>query len=125
MYVHPQTPPTATPIHGIAHSTWAGQAHGLTQLSLWRQSLAPGCATPPHRHDCDEIVLCLSGCGELLIAGAVHHFVAGQTITVPRDAPHRIQVVGAEPLEIIAVLAASPVVVFLPDEQILELPWPS
>jgi len=125
MHVHPQTPPTATSIPGIAHSTWAGRAQGLTQLSLWRQSIAPGCATPPHRHDCDEIVLCLSGSGELLIAGAVYQFVAGQTITVPRDAPHRIEAVGAEPLEIIAVLAASPVAVFLPDEQLLELPWPS
>jgi oxalate decarboxylase/phosphoglucose isomerase-like protein (cupin superfamily) len=55
----------------------------------------------------------------------VHPFVAGQTITVPRDVPHRIEAVGAEPLEIVAVLAASPVAVFLPDEQLLELPWPS
>ncbi len=61
----------------------------------------------------------------MLIAGAVHPFVAGQTITVPRDVPHRIEAVGAEPLEIVAVLAASPVAVFLPDEQLLELPWPS
>jgi len=38
---------------------------------------------------------------------------------------NRIQVIGEEPLEIIAVLAASPVAVFLPDEQLLDLPWPN
>lgn len=122
-YIHAQTTPAATPIPGLAHSTWAGEAEGLSQLSLWRQTIAPGAATPPHRHDCDEIVLCSAGAGELHIAGEVHRFGAGATVTVPRNAMHQIFNVGEVPMEIVAVLAATPVEVFLPEGQKLDLPW--
>ena len=47
-----QSRPEATPIPGVAHSTWASATDGLSQISIWRQNLAPGAATPPHRHDC-------------------------------------------------------------------------
>ena len=60
-----QLRPATTPLPGISHATWAGAQDGLSQLSIWRQTLAPGAATPPHSHDCDEVVLCLSGFGEV------------------------------------------------------------
>ena len=47
MHVIEQTRPVPAPIPGIAHATWAGQADGLSQISLWRQTVAPGAATPP------------------------------------------------------------------------------
>ena len=56
MYVIEQTQPTPAPVPGVAHATWAGRDEGLQQLSIWRQTLAPGAATPPHSHDCDEVV---------------------------------------------------------------------
>jgi len=123
MYIHAQTSPIDTPIPGLAHSTWAGHAEGLSQLSMWRQSIAPGGATPPHRHDCDEIVLCSAGAGELHIAGEVHRFQAGSTVTLPRNVMHQIFSTGDETMEIVGVLAATPVEVFLPDGQKLDLPW--
>lgn len=61
MNVIEQSRSVDTPLPGVAHATWAGQADGLEQISIWRQTLAPGAATPPHRHDCDEVVLCLQG----------------------------------------------------------------
>jgi hypothetical protein len=89
MYVHEQTRPTPSPIPGLDHATWAGSPTGLSQLSLWRQNVAPGAATPPHRHDCEEIVLCSGGWGELHIAGEVHRFGADTTLNHPaqRAAP--------------------------------------
>ena len=42
---------------GIEHLTLAGGEQGLSGLSVWRQSMAPGSATPPHQHDCEEVVL--------------------------------------------------------------------
>jgi hypothetical protein len=33
-----QPRPTAAPIPGLDHATWAGQAEGLTQISLWCQA---------------------------------------------------------------------------------------
>lgn len=125
MYVHNQTPPAASPIPGLAHATWAGEAEGLEQLSLWRQSVAPGGATPPHRHDCDEVVLCSGGQGELHIAGEVHRFSSGHTVVVPRNAVHQIFSVGDQPLELLGVFGVSPVPVYLPDGERLDLPWRS
>jgi mannose-6-phosphate isomerase-like protein (cupin superfamily) len=125
MHVIEQTRPVPAPIPGIAHATWAGQAEGLSQISLWRQTVAPGAATPPHSHDCDEVVLCQAGQGELHIDGQVHHFGPDSTLILPRGCEHQIFSVGAQPLEILGVFGATPVGTFLPDGQALALPWRS
>lgn len=124
-YVVEQSRPEATPIPGVFHATWAGSRDGLRSLSLWRQSLAAGGATPPHSHDCEEIVMCLSGRGEVHIGGQAHAFGPQQTVLLPAGAMHQIFNVGAEPLEMTAVFAATPVAVALPDGSALELPWAS
>ncbi|TFY98583.1 cupin domain-containing protein [Ramlibacter rhizophilus] len=125
MLVHPQLQPEPTAIPGIHHATWAGADEGLAQLSLWRQSIAPGGATPPHRHDCDEVVLCSGGRGELHLGGQVHAFGGGETVVVPRNALHQIFSTGETPLELIGVFGSAPVEVFLPDGERLPLPWRS
>jgi len=125
MNVIPQTPPAATPIPGVSHATWAGQDNGLQQLSVWRQSVAASAATPLHRHDIDEVVLCLSGRGELHIDRRVHPFRGGETLVLPRESMHQIFNVGDEPLEIVGVFGGSPVQTYLPDGSALPLPWRS
>ncbi|WP_119154797.1 cupin domain-containing protein [Caldimonas tepidiphila] len=125
MYVIEQTRPQTTPIPGVAHVTWAGRDDGLQDLSVWRQSLAPGAATPPHRHDCDEVVLCLSGRGEVHIEGEAYRFGADTTVVLPKARVHQIFNVGAQPLEILAVFPSTPVQAVLPDGQAMELPWRS
>ena len=125
MHVNQQFRPEPTPIPGVAHATWAGSADGLTQLSLWRQSLAPGGATPPHRHDCDEVVLCLSGWGEVHIDGRVERFGADSTVVLPKDETHQLFNVGPMPLEILGVFGETPVSTCLPDGEALALPWAS
>lgn len=125
MYVHPQTAPEATPLPGIRHATRAAGAEGLSQLSLWHQSIAPGGATPPHRHGCDELVLCSAGRGELHVGDAVHRFGAGDTVTIPHGELHQIVSVGEQPLLVTAVFGATPVDVQLPDGTLLALPWRS
>lgn len=125
MYVHDQPRPAPTPLPGVDHATWAGSPIGLEQLSLWRQTLAPGGATPPHRHPCEEIVLCSGGRGELHIAGEAHRFGADQTLAIPRNALHQIFNTGPMPLEILGIFPATPVEVFLPDGSKLALPWQS
>lgn len=124
-FVLEQPRPQATSIPGVSHVTWAGSRDGLQSLSLWRQSLAPGGATPPHSHSCEEIVLCLAGRGEVHIAGEVHAFGPQQTLLLPANVPHQIFNVGNEPLETTAVFAATPVPVSLPDGSALEVPWHS
>ena len=125
MNILEQIRPQSTPLPGVAHATWAGADDGLSQLSIWRQTLAPGAATPPHRHDCDEVVLCLQGGGEVHSEGQVRRFGADCTVALPGGRDHQIFNTGAQPMELIGVFAATPVVTRLPDGQPLDLPWRS
>ena len=125
MNVIEQDRPTETPIPGVAHATWAGAADGLAQLSVWRQTLAPGAATPPHRHDCDEIVLCLSGHGEVHSEGRVQRFGADCTVVLPKGRDHQLFNTGTLPMETLGLFGATPVLTWLPDGSALELPWRS
>lgn len=123
MIVFDQNRPEPTPIPGVAHATWAGEGEGLSQLSVWRQSLAPGAATPPHRHDCDEVVLCQSGRGEVHVGGRVHRFAAGATLVLARGPVHQIFNTGDQPMEILGIFGGTPVGTMLPDGAPLALPW--
>ncbi len=123
MHVIEQDRPAPAAIPGLAHATWAGRDDGLTQLSVWRQTLAPGAATPPHRHDCDEVVLCQAGWGELHVDGIAQRFGAQTTLVLPRGSVHQIFNVGTQPMEIIGIFGATPVATSLPDGTALELPW--
>ena len=73
MNVSPNPVLAASPFPGILHATLAGSEQGLKQLSIWQQILEPGAATPPHRHDCEEVVLCSAGRGELRFGDASFH----------------------------------------------------
>lgn len=110
---------------GIEHLTLAGRAQGLARLSLWRQSMAPGSATPPHQHDCEEVVLVLEGSGEVHIDGRVIPFGPDSTLVLPPEVPHQIFSTGAGPLVTLAAFSATPVGTFLPDGAPLVLPWES
>ena len=123
MYVIEQTLPAPAPIPGVAHATWAGRDDGLEQLSVWRQTLAPGAATPPHHHDCDEVVLCESGSGEVHVDGQVLAFGGRHTVVLPRGRAHQIFNTGTTPMEIVGVFGGTPVGTFGPDGAALALPW--
>jgi mannose-6-phosphate isomerase-like protein (cupin superfamily) len=110
---------------GIEHLTLAAAAQGLARLSVWRQSMAPGCATPPHRHACEEVVLVLEGSGEVEIGGERRAFGPDTTLVLPPNVPHQIFNTGAVPLKTVAVFPETPVATFLPDGAPLELPWAS
>lgn len=123
MYVISQSKPRATGFPGVEHATLAGSAEGLRAMSIWQQSVAPGAATPPHRHDCEEVVMCHAGEGELHVEGRIERFAADQIVIVPADVRHQILSVGEEPLRFIAVLSSSPVQAYFPDGSQIALPW--
>ena len=110
---------------GIEHLTLAGAAQGLARLSLWRQTMAPGSATPPHRHDCEEVVVVLEGSGELRIGGRTIAFGPDTTLVLPPSVPHQIFNTGSTPLKTIAAFSATPVGTFLPEGAPIALPWES
>lgn len=125
MYVLNNVAPAETGLPGLRHSTLAGSSDGLNRLSLWQQTIGAGAATPPHRHDCEEVVLVRSGRGELHIRGEVHRFGPETTLVIPPGVDHQIINSGSEPLELTAAFSTSPVEVVLPDGTPLPLPWRS
>ena len=125
MYVLPQQQQPTSSLPGLAHRTLAGRAQGLTSLSLWRQTIEPGAATPPHRHDCEEVVIVEQGTGRLLIGGEAHAFDAGSVLVIPRNADHQIVNDGGTPLTTTAAFSVTPVKVHLPDGSAFPLPWAS
>lgn len=125
MHVHAPVSPPESPIPGIAHATLAARGRGLESLSVWRQTIAPGQGTPPHRHDCEEVVVVLEGAGELLIGARRMAFGSGSTLVLPANEDHQIVNSGAAPLTLVATFSATPVGTFAPDGQPIELPWKS
>lgn len=125
-YVFENPSPEASAIPGIHHVTLAGSRHGQRRLSVWQQVLQPGAATPPHCHDCEEVVLCTAGRGELHIDGrSSHTFGADSTLRLPPEVVHQIVNVGDEPLRFVAVFSETPVAAYLPDGEAIDLPWHS
>ena len=125
MYVFRNVDAACAAIPGIQHQTLAGRASGLAQLSIWRQVMEGGAATPPHRHDCEEIVIVEAGSGELLVDGVAHAFGPGTTLVIPRNVDHQIVNTGEASMQTLAVFSVSPVAVFRPDGAPLPLPWNS
>jgi quercetin dioxygenase-like cupin family protein len=125
MYVFRNVDAATAAIPGVRHQTLAGQASGLAQLSVWRQVLDGGAATPPHRHDCEEVVLVEAGSGELRVDGIAHPFGPGTTLVIPPAVDHQIVNTGTAPMHVVAVFSVSPVAVLRPDGEPLPLPWNS
>ena len=125
MYVHRNAELAAAALPGIQHTTLANADLGARRLSLWRQTIAPGVATPPHRHDCEEVVLVEAGRGELLIDGVAVEFGPDSTLVLPAGRDHQIVNSGDEPLRLLAAFPQTPVRTLLPDGQPIDLPWRS
>jgi quercetin dioxygenase-like cupin family protein len=108
---------------GLEHRTLAGHEQGVGSLEVWLQTLAPGAASPVHRHACEEVVVILSGSGELTIDGETRRFAADSTLIVPPDAVHQIVNSGSAPLVLLAALGAAPVRVRTDTGEPLPVPW--
>jgi quercetin dioxygenase-like cupin family protein len=110
---------------GLDHVTLAGASMGLGKLSVWKQTIAPGGATPPHFHDCEEVVLVVAGTGAIHLSDGSHTFGAGTTLVIPPLERHQIVNTGSTSMEIVGIFSATPVGVFEPGGEALDLPWSS
>lgn len=125
MQIHSNAQLPAAELPGITHTTLAGHELGARRLSVWRQSVAPGAATPPHRHDCEEVVLVEAGRGRLLVDGRAVEFGPDSTLVLPAGCDHQIINDGDEPLQLVAAFSATPVGTFTPEGAVIDLPWRS
>ena len=123
MTIHSNSALVSNVLPGLAHRTLAGAEHGLERLAVWSQRIDPQGATPPHYHDCEEVILIRQGEGTLVSGAEEQAFTAGDTIIVPPATIHQIVNSGEEDLVLVAVLSTSNVEVKLPDGTPLDLPW--
>lgn len=108
---------------GLEHLTVAGPAQGTRSLEVWRQVIASGVATPVHQHPCEEVIVILTGTGEVVIDGEPEALNPDTTLIVPPNVVHQITNTGKEPMHLIGTLAMSPVRVYTAGGERLSLPW--
>ena len=123
MAIYSNSKLVANVLPGLAHRTLAGPEHGLKDLEIWSQSIDAQAATPPHRHDCEEVVMVVEGEGKLAMSGEEAHFAAGDTVIIPRNEIHQIFNTGQSALRLFAVFSMAPVRAEFPDGTRIDLPW--
>jgi len=108
---------------GLKHQTVGGLKQGVRSMEVWMQTIAPGASTPVHRHDCDEVILILSGSGECTVGGETTRFGPNSTLILEPDAIHQIINTSAEEMRLVAALGMGPVRVKTGEGDPLPVPW--
>ncbi len=110
-------------VDGIRHRSVAGAAQGMTALEVWDELLSAGSETAVHRHGADEVVVVLTGRGELVIDGLVHAFAAPCALAIPTGALHQIRNAGTTPMRLVVAFAQTPVQTLDSGDRPMRLPW--
>lgn len=108
---------------GIRHKTVAGHLQGVKTMEMWVQVLAPGAATPVHRHDCEEVIHVLSGSGTCTVEGRTFEFGPDTTLVLERDVVHCLVNTSGEDMKLVAALGMAPVRVRTAEGEALPVPW--
>lgn len=108
---------------GIRHQTIGGHAQGVRSMEVWLQTIAPGAATPVHRHAAEEVILVLSGSGTCTVEGKTTGFGPNSTLVLEPDVVHQIVNTSDEPMRLVAALGAAPVRVKTAEGDPLPVPW--
>src|SRR6185369_13580344 len=80
-------------VHSMEGNHIAGvatPASGARQVEVWHGRMDANAATPPHRHDSEEIVVFLSGSGRATVADREVRYQAGDTLILPAAQVHQI-----------------------------------
>lgn len=95
----------------------ADRTRGTTMGSLLENIIPPGGGVPAHRHDVEELIVCLEGRGEWLMGGAAFEFYPGCVAHIPPGTVHSLRNTGDGPLRQLAFLASpEPAMYWVKDE---------
>lgn len=67
-------------------------------LCLGIVEVDPGCKSPMHRHNCEEVYYILQGKGYIEIENEIHELEAGDAVYISENRWHRMVNTGDEPL---------------------------
>lgn len=99
----------------------ATRRRGALEVAVWRNRTLAGEATPPHRHDHEQVIVVLAGRGVYREGSVEHPFAPGDVIVEPAETVHQL-VAGEEVFEAIAAMPAG-TRTFTPEGEELYLPW--
>lgn len=87
----------------------SAEALGSRDLTMQVIDVMPGAVSKPgHMHNnCEEVIYVVSGDGDILIDGEVHHLSAGDAVFVPRGKPHLTRNPGAETMRLVCVFSTT------------------
>ena len=107
-------------LQGNHMSGLATPSRGAESVEVWRGKMDAGAATPPHRHEHEEVVVILSGHGHAVVDGRDVRYQPGDTVILPAGKVHQIFAESATDM-----VAAMPIgtPIHTPDGAPLELPW--
>jgi quercetin dioxygenase-like cupin family protein len=75
------------------------------RFSVIDMHIPPGGGPPPHRHDFEETFILLEGEMEATFRGEKVTVKAGDTLTIPANAPHQFKNVSSEAVRLICICA--------------------
>lgn len=107
-------------LHGNHIAGVATPTSGARQVEMWRGRMDAQSASPPHRHDTEEVVLFLKGNGRATIADREVRFQAGDTVMLPAGVLH--QLFADTECEFVSAMPLGGTVQ-LPDGVVMDLPW--
>lgn len=107
-------------LHGNHIAGVATRTSGARQVEMWRGRMDAQAATPPHRHDTEEVVLFLKGSGHVTLRGQELRYQAGDTLILPAGELH--QIFADTDSEFVAAMPLGGTVQ-LPDNEVMDLPW--
>jgi len=108
---------------GLKHQTIGGHEQGLRTMEVWLQTMAPGAATPVHRHACEEVILILSGSGTCTVGSQSYGFGPNSTLVLEPDVVHQIVNTSDVEMKLVAALGMAPVRVRDAEGSALPVPW--
>jgi len=108
-------------LHGNHMVGVATPGSGAEQVEVWRFTMDPGAATPPHSHDAEEIVVVLKGEGVATLGDRQEPFAEGDTLILPKRVVHQITCTKG-PLEGVAAMAVGSSI-RSPGGDLMDLPW--
>jgi mannose-6-phosphate isomerase-like protein (cupin superfamily) len=73
------------------------------RFSVIDMHIPPGGGPPPHRHDFEETFILLEGEMQATFRGQKLMVKAGETVTIPANAPHQFRNVSSQPVRLICI----------------------
>jgi len=95
----------------------------MKTMEVWVQTIAPGAETPIHFHDCEEVIVILSGSGACRVGEEVFNFTTNSTLVIAPNVGHQISNTSKDDMQLVAALGMVPVRVKTAQGADLKLPW--